>query len=121
MGPAGRDRERSKQDLRTGASLNMGPLTLRPFAGDNLMVVRVEGEAGSLAPAHGHPHEQITLVEKGRLRFTIDNEEVEVEAGDVLHIPSEAQHEAELLEDAVFYDIFHPVRRDLLDKLQESG
>lgn len=115
-----KDSAELKQDLKTAGSLSMGPLILRPFAGEQLMVVRVEGEVGSIAPGHSHPHEQITLVEKGRLRFVVGGEEMELEAGEVLHIPSGAEHEAELLEDAVFYDIFHPVRQDLLEKVKEA-
>lgn len=120
MGPTDKDNAGSKQDLRTAGSLSMGPLVLRPFAGEQLMVVRVEGEAGSVAPGHSHPHEQITLVEKGKLSFVVGGEEMEVRAGEILHIPSGVEHEAELLEDAVFYDIFHPVRQDLLEKVKAA-
>lgn len=35
----------------------MGPITLRPFAGEGLMAVRVEAPKGSRAPAHSHSHE----------------------------------------------------------------
>lgn len=93
----------------------MGGLTLRPFAGDRLMVVRVDGPAGAQAPVHAHPHEQMCLIVSGRVRFRIGEEHTEARAGDVLHIPSCVEHGAELLEDTVFFDIFHPVRELFLD------
>lgn len=97
----------------------MGELTLRPFAGERLMVVRVEGKAGTVAPTHSHPHEQIVILERGSVRFRLDGQVLELGPGEILHIPSGAEHEAELLEDSVFYDIFHPVREDFLEKVRD--
>jgi quercetin dioxygenase-like cupin family protein len=107
-------------DSRTLAGFPMGSFTLRPFGGDDLMVVRVDGPAGSLAPAHAHPHEQMCVIVSGRVRFRIGDEETQAGPGDVLHIPSGVEHEAEVLEDTVFFDIFHPVREDFLAKLDEA-
>lgn len=104
-------------DSRTLDGFDMGSFTLRPFAGEHLMVVRVDGPAGSHAPAHAHPHEQMCVVVNGRLRFRIGDEETQAGPGDVLHIPSGVEHEAEVLEDAVFFDVFHPVRADFLEKV----
>jgi quercetin dioxygenase-like cupin family protein len=64
---------------------------------------------------HAHPHEQITLVERGRVRFTIEGEERLAGAGDVLHFPGGVQHGATMLdEEVVLVDIFSPIRRDFL-------
>lgn len=103
-----------------GASLPgfaLGEYTLRPFGGDKLMAVRVEGPAGASAPAHAHPHEQMSLVVSGRVRFTIGGEIVEVGPGGLVHIPSGVEHTAEALEESLFYDIFHPVRDDFLERV----
>ena len=102
------------------AAFPMGPLTLRAFAGDQLMVVRVEGPAGTQAPVHAHPHEQMCLISSGRVRFRVGEEHIEARAGDVLHIPSGVEHGAEVVEDAVFFDIFHPVREDFLDQARDG-
>lgn len=110
-----------KDAFSSARSLAMGELTLTPIAGQSLMVVQVEGSVGSVAPAHSHPHEQMTLVEKGRLRFIVGGEQTELQAGEILRIPGDTEHEAELLEDSTFYDIFHPVRRELLDSLEGGG
>lgn len=85
------------------------------------MVVRVDGPAGCHAAAHAHEHEQMSLIVSGRVRFRIGEENVEAGPGDVLHIPSGVEHEAEVLEATVFYDIFHPVREDFLDRVRETG
>jgi quercetin dioxygenase-like cupin family protein len=96
----------------------MGSMTLRPFAGEKLMAVRVEAPKRSLAPAHSHPHEQMTLVIQGRLRFRVGDEWREVGPLEILHIPSEVEHEAEVLEDTLFFDLFHPVREDFLKRVE---
>jgi quercetin dioxygenase-like cupin family protein len=107
-------------DSRTLDGFPMGGFTLRPFGGDELMVVRVDGPAGSLAAAHAHPHEQMCVIVEGRVRFRIGDEETEAGPGDVLHIPSGVEHEAEVLEDTVFFDVFHPIRADFLEKIAAS-
>lgn len=96
----------------------MGPMTLRPFAGEGLMAVRVEAPKESRAPAHSHSHEQMTLVVSGRLRFRVGEEWREVGPMEVVHIPSGLEHEAEVLEDSLFFDLFHPVREDFLKKVE---
>ncbi|WP_243095093.1 cupin domain-containing protein [Thermus thalpophilus] len=98
----------------------LGPMTLRPFAGERLMAVRVEAPAGARAPAHSHPHEQMTLVVSGRLRFRVGEEWREVGPMEVVHIPPGMEHEAEVLEEAVFFDLFHPVREDFLRRVEEG-
>jgi quercetin dioxygenase-like cupin family protein len=102
------------------AGFSLGLFTLRPFGGDDLMVVRVDGPAGAIAPAHSHPHEQMCVVVEGRVRFKIGTEITDANPGDVVHIPSGIVHEAEALEDTFFFDIFHPVREDFLAKAAAS-
>ncbi|MBE3563742.1 MAG: cupin domain-containing protein [Hydrogenibacillus schlegelii] len=94
-----------------------GKLMLKPFSGERLMIVRVEGPKGALAPRHAHPHEQMTLILSGRVRFRIGEDQRELGPGEAIHIPSGIEHEAELLTDSVFIDIFHPVREDFLRKM----
>ena len=42
-------------------------------------------------------------------------EEITVREGEVLHIPSWVEHQAEALEDTFELDIFSPIRQDWLD------
>jgi quercetin dioxygenase-like cupin family protein len=83
--------------------------------GDRLMVCRLRFRPHVVTNVHSHPHEQITLVERGRVRFTIGGAERVVKAGDVLHFPSELPHGATILdEEVVLIDIFTPLREDFL-------
>jgi quercetin dioxygenase-like cupin family protein len=81
----------------------MGPMTLRPFAGEELMAVRVEVPKG--APAHSHPQEQMTPVISGRMRFRVGSEWREVGPMEAVHIPGGVEHETEVLEDSLFFDL----------------
>jgi len=83
--------------------------------GDRVMVCRLRFRPHVVTTVHTHPHEQITLVERGRVRFTIDGRDRTAGAGDVLHFPSEVAHGATVLdEEAVLIDIFSPIREDFL-------
>jgi quercetin dioxygenase-like cupin family protein len=83
--------------------------------GDRLMVCRLRFRPHVVTTVHTHPHEQITIVERGRVRFTINGTERMAAAGDVLHFPSALPHGATMLdEEVVLVDIFSPVREDFL-------
>ncbi len=85
--------------------------------GDDLMLCRLRFAPNVVTAAHDHPHEQITMVERGRVRFTIGREERIAQAGDVLHFPSGCWHAATMLdEEVVLIDIFTPVREDFLTR-----
>lgn len=85
------------------------------IVGDQLMVCRLRFAPHVDTPAHDHPHEQITIVERGRVRFRIGDQERIVQAGDILHFPSGCWHGATMLdEEVVLIDIFTPVREDFL-------
>lgn len=83
--------------------------------GRQLMVCRLRFAPRVVTAVHTHPHEQITLVERGRVLFVVDGEERVAVAGDVLHFPSNVPHGATMLdEEVVLVDIFSPVREDFL-------
>ena len=83
--------------------------------GDRLMVCRLRIPPRVVTAVHAHPHEQITLVERGTVRFTVAGQDRLSSAGDILHFPSHCEHGATMLdEEVVLIDIFSPVRRDLL-------
>jgi quercetin dioxygenase-like cupin family protein len=87
----------------------------RMIWGDRLMVCRLRLAPRVVTPVHSHPHEQITLVERGHVTFTIDGQARTASAGDVLHFPSNCRHGATMLDDeVVLIDIFSPVREDFL-------
>jgi quercetin dioxygenase-like cupin family protein len=83
--------------------------------GERLMVCRLTFAPRVITAVHTHPHEQMTLVERGRVLFIVDGEERVATAGDVLHFPSNLPHGATMLdEEVVLVDIFTPVREDFL-------
>jgi quercetin dioxygenase-like cupin family protein len=89
----------------------------RMVVGERLMVCRLRFDPFVVTPVHHHPHEQITLVERGRVRFTIAGDERIVGPGDVLHFPSNVEHGATMLEEeVVLVDIFTPIREEFLPK-----
>ena len=75
---------------------------------------------GLVTAVHSHPHEQITIVEQGRVRFVVDDQEHVASAGDVLQFPSHVRHGATMLdEEVVLIDIFTPVRDDFLGAVEK--
>lgn len=86
--------------------------------GERIMLAHVYLKEGALVPQHQHENEQVTYILEGALRFWIGEDreqEVDVRAGEVLHIPSNVPHEALALEDTLDVDIFSPPRQDWLD------
>ena len=81
---------------------------------DQMMIVEVHFKQGGIGALHTHPHQQLTYVQSGRFRFTMDGEEFEVSQGDTLQFAPNAVHGTVCLEDGVVLDIFHPMREDFL-------
>ena len=92
------------------------------IVGENVMVCRLRFAPRVVTPEHEHPHEQITLVERGRVLFTVGDEQRVAVAGDVLHFPPGSWHGATMLdEEVVLIDIFSPIREDFLDSPTSDG
>lgn len=90
--------------------------------GKQLMVCRFTFDPFLITPEHTHPHEQVTLVAKGKVKFTIEGEVKIVSAGDVLYFPSNNRHGATMLdEEVVLIDIFSPIREDFLTVKATNG
>ena len=85
--------------------------------GQNVMMCRFRFAPFVVTPEHSHPHEQITMVMQGNVKFTIDGKACIVSAGDVLHFPPNNRHGATMLnEEVILIDIFSPIREDFLEK-----
>ena len=83
--------------------------------GDRLMICRLTIAPSTPTPVHDHPHEQMTIVERGRVRFTLGTEEIVFGPGDVILVPGGIWHGATMLdEEVVLIDIFSPIREDFL-------
>lgn len=80
--------------------------------GEKTLMIEVELAKGSSVPGHSHPHEQTGFLISGKMVFTIDGQETEVNAGDSWAIPGNAVHGVEVLEDSLAVEVFSPVRED---------
>ena len=81
---------------------------------DNLMVVEVHFETGTVAARHSHTHEQITYVLSGKFEFTVGDETYVVGPGDSLYKQPDIVHGATCLEAGTLLDVFTPHREDFL-------
>lgn len=83
--------------------------------GERLMVCRFRFDPHVVTPVHSHVHEQVTIVERGRVRFFVGGDTIVVKAGDVLRFPSGVEHGATMLdEEVVLVDVFSPIREEFL-------
>ena len=97
-------------------------LSRQVLTAKDTMIAKVILKKGCVVPAHQHINEQITYIVDGCLRFWIGehaanpgNEFIDVNAGEVLLIPSNVPHRAEAIADTLDVDVFNPPRQDWLD------
>jgi len=89
-------------------------LERRRIIGTHAMVSHVTLLKGVKVPTHAHANEQIAMVMSGRVRFGLgaegskDRREVTLGAGECLHLPCNAPHSAEALEESLVLDVFSP-------------
>lgn len=81
---------------------------------DNLMVVKVAFETGSIGMLHNHTHSQITHIESGVFEVEINNEKKVLKTSDAFFIPTNLVHGVVCLEAGVLIDVFSPVREDFI-------
>jgi quercetin dioxygenase-like cupin family protein len=89
------------------------------ITGHREMLAQVYLKRGAVVPMHSHDSEQLSYVLQGALRFLVGGESITVREGEVLHIPSWVEHQAEALEDTFELDMFSPIRQDWLDKTDD--
>lgn len=98
----------------------LNPLITRTMLNSkNATVARIALKKGAIVPRHSHANEQFTLILGGALKFTLDDGELTVRAGEVLFIPSGVPHAAEAVEDTDDLDIFTPPREDWINKTDD--
>jgi quercetin dioxygenase-like cupin family protein len=94
-------------------------LSRKIVTGRREMLAQVYLKAGCVVPMHAHESEQMTYILQGALKFRVGGEEVTVREGEVLHIPSWIEHQAEALDDTFSLDVFSPIRQDWLDQTDD--
>ena len=93
-------------------------------AGERLMQMLVEFQPQAGVVEHRHPHDQMSHVLRGSIRFDLgaagpehQARSVELTAGDTLSIPGDVPHAATALaEGTLLMETFSPPREDLLAK-----
>lgn len=89
-------------------------ITRKYINGDKMTIAYFTFKRGARVRRHMHINEQFSIVITGKLRFRVGDEEYLAEAGDVIHIPPNVEHEVEALEDSVVIDAYSPIREDWL-------
>ena len=80
---------------------------------DGLMLTFFSFDPNAVVPEHAHPNEQITLVTRGAMEFTLDGETKLLRAGDGVCIPPNVAHKAVILDQATeAIDAWNPPRDD---------
>ncbi len=80
---------------------------------DGVMLTFFTFAPNAIVPEHEHPHEQITLVTRGAMEFTLEGETRILRAGDGVCIPPNAPHKAVVLdEETEALDAWNPPRED---------
>ncbi len=96
----------------------LNPSMLRRMVhGDRILVADMQFKSGFVVPLHQHVNEQVTLVKAGVIRFRLGadrSQVIDVHPGEVLIIPSNVPHEAEMIGDVEEMDVFTPLREDWL-------
>ena len=82
--------------------------------GSKTLMTEFRLKKGSILPRHAHPHEQTGYLVSGRIRLHIGDHSYEVAPGDSWCVPGDAEHGADIIEDAVAVEVFSPVREDYL-------
>lgn len=81
---------------------------------DQIMLVNVHFETGSVGAMHNHYHSQVTYVASGEFEFTVGDEVKLVKEGDALYIPPNIMHGTICKESGVLIDVFSPIREDFM-------
>ena len=93
-----------------------GGVSRKMLGYDNqIMMVLVKFEKGSLGSPHSHFHTQATYCVSGKFEFEIDGQKQVISGGDGVYIEPNLMHSAVCLEEGMLIDTFSPVREDFLD------
>jgi quercetin dioxygenase-like cupin family protein len=106
---------------------NLADLALLEIWGDQVRARRVEGERITLAivelapnavvPEHRHAAEQLGMVIRGQMHFTVDGETLDLGPGGTWRILGDRPHDVVAgPEGAVVIDVFTPIRSDWADR-----
>jgi quercetin dioxygenase-like cupin family protein len=86
--------------------------------GANVSFYLAVNEPGTGPPLHRHPYEETFIVQEGTVTFTVDGEEIEASAGEIVIVPAGAPHKFEnsgegMLRQVNLHPQDHMVQEDL--------
>ena len=86
------------------------------FSLEQIMAVCFVCDPGVVFALHAHPHEQMGILNRGKIIWRAEGEESVLDAPAIYRAPSQVQHGLEVIGDepAVFIDFFSPIREDFL-------
>jgi len=80
---------------------------------DKVMISFFTFQPNAVVPEHAHENEQITVVTRGTMEFTMGDETRILRGGDGVCIPPNVKHRAQVLEELTeAYDAWSPPRDD---------
>ena len=107
------------KDQEAGSTLPLGMSRRGVVLGDVMLALH-EAVPNLKGTPHRHPSAQITYMLKGKMRLSIDGEERVLSPGEFAHVPPQALHGIESLDEHVLaLDIFSPPRLDIIERLKE--
>ncbi|WP_029903756.1 cupin domain-containing protein [Prevotella sp. 10(H)] len=87
---------------------------------EDIMLVKVNFEKGSIGDIHNHKHVQSSYIESGEFEVTIGDEMRKLKQGDGFFVPSNVSHGVVCTEKGVIIDTFSPMRKDFT-KTDKNG
>ncbi len=81
---------------------------------NQVMMAKIEFQAGAIGVAHSHPHIQCSYVESGEFELTINGVVKILRTGDSFLVPSNQLHGAVAITEGILIDVFTPMREDFL-------
>jgi quercetin dioxygenase-like cupin family protein len=79
---------------------------------DSMLMSQFVLKKGACLPLHSHPNVQSGYLLKGKIRLHINEEERELLPGSTWCIQKGLKHWAEILEDSVAIEVFHPEKEN---------
>jgi quercetin dioxygenase-like cupin family protein len=90
-------------------------VTIKPLAGDHVMLNYVAFVPNGEVALHSHHHEQLGLIIEGELAMQIGDERHVLRPGDTYVIPGGIRHSGRAgSSGALVVDVFYPLREDYL-------
>jgi quercetin dioxygenase-like cupin family protein len=90
-------------------------VTIKPLAGDHVMLNYVEFVPNGEVALHSHHHEQLGLILEGDFEMQIGEERRALKPGDTYVIPGGIRHSGRAGKSgALVLDVFYPLREDYL-------